>query len=154
LGSYRGPSTFPFRFSNVDFIMQVTYRHSQKVDPFYMGNYGDLRQRTKHLALRIIRLYRALQSCEEGRVLGKQLIRSGTSIGANYRAACRARSKAEFIAKLGIVLEESDESAFWLELLRDSDLVAPEKVGPLLEEVDQLTSIFVSSICTAKGVQK
>ena len=115
------------------------------------GNYDDLKRRTKQLALSIIRLHRTLQSGDEGRALGKQILRSGTSIGANYRAACRARSKAEFIAKLGIVLEESDETAFWLELLRDSGLVTPEKVGPLLDEVDQLTSIFVSSICTAKG---
>lgn len=111
----------------------------------------DLRIRTKQFALRVIRLFRALPRNEEARVLGKQLLRSGTSVGANYRAACRARSKAEFIAKLGIVLEEADETVFWLELLFEAGVIRQEKLGSLIKEADELTSIFVASLRTAKG---
>lgn len=112
----------------------------------------DLRERTKRFALRTLRLYRALPAREEARVLGKQLLRSGTSVGANYRAACRARSRAEFIAKLGVVLEESDESVFWLELLLESGIVGEERIGALIKEAKELTSIFVASLRTAKRI--
>jgi four helix bundle protein len=111
---------------------------------------GDLKIRTKNFALRILRLYRALPFNQESRTLGRQLLRSGTSAGANYRAACRARSRAEFIAKLGIVLEEADETLFWLEFLLEAGIVQPEKLGPLVKEANELTSIFVTSIRTAK----
>jgi four helix bundle protein len=87
-----------------------------------VANDQDLRLRTKQFALRILRLYRALPAKEEARILGRQVLRSGTSVGANYRAACRARSRAEFIAKLGIVLEEVDETVFWLELLLEGGI--------------------------------
>ena len=117
-----------------------------------MGRDQDLTTRTKQFALAILRLYQTLPPKEEARVLGKQLLRSGTSIGANYRAACRARSRAEFIAKLGIVLEESDETAFWLELLSDAGIVNHERVSALVREAEELTSIFVSSLRTAKGI--
>jgi four helix bundle protein len=117
-----------------------------------MGTNDDLRARTKQFALRVLRLYRALPPKEEARILGKQLLRSGTSVGANYRAACRARSKAEFIAKLGIVLEEADESIFWLELIEDTGLVSAERLRPLLKEAEELTAIFVTSLRAAKGV--
>ena len=113
---------------------------------------GDLKERTKQFALCILRLCRTLPVNDESRILGKQLLRSGTSVGANYRAACRARSKAEFIAKLGIVLEESDEAVFWLELLAEANVVSRERVQPLIEEADELTSIFVASLRTAKGI--
>jgi four helix bundle protein len=113
---------------------------------------GDLKQRTKRLALNIIRLYRSLPGTDEARIVGRQLLRSGTSVGANYRAACRARSKAEFIAKLGIVLEESDETVFWLELLVEAGVGSREKVQSLVTEADELTSIFVTSLRTAKGI--
>jgi len=112
----------------------------------------DLKQRTRQFALRIIRLYRSLPRTEESHILGKQLLRSGTSVGANYRAACRARSKAEFIAKLGIVLEESDETIFWLELLKEAGVGNSESLQPLIKEADELTSIFVASLRTAKGI--
>lgn len=112
----------------------------------------DLKDRTKQFALRVMRLYRALPRREEARVIGRQLLRSGTSVGANYRAACRARSKAEFVAKLGIVLEEADETVFWLELLQESELVSAQKLSPLVQEARELTAIFVTSICTAKGI--
>lgn len=112
----------------------------------------DLRERTKRFALRILRLYRALPAKEDARILGRQLLRSGTSVGANYRAACRARSRAEFIAKLGVVLEESDESVFWLELLLQGGILSEEQMGALIKEAKELTSIFVTSLRTAKRI--
>lgn len=112
----------------------------------------DLRIRTKNFALRIVRLYRTLPRSEEARIIGKQLLRSGTSIGANYRAACRSRSRAEFISKIGIVLEEADESVFWLELLLAAEIFPKGKVGDLLTEANELTSIFVATLRTTKGV--
>lgn len=111
----------------------------------------DLRGRTKRFALRILRLYRALPA-KDARILGRQLLRSGTSVGANYRAACRARSRAEFIAKLGVVLEESDESVFWLELLLQGGILSEEQMGALIKEAKELTSIFVTSLRTAKRI--
>jgi len=117
-----------------------------------MDQRGDLKLRTKEFALRVVRLYRALPPREEARTIGKQLLRSGTSIGANYRAACRARSRAEFVAKLGIVLEEADETVFWLELMQESGILSSQKLTPLTQEARELTAIFVSSICTAKRI--
>jgi four helix bundle protein len=117
-----------------------------------VDNNQDLKARTKQFALRILRLYRSLPAKEEARILGRQLLRSGTSVGANYRAACRARSRAEFIAKLGIVLEEADETIFWLELLLEGGIIKHEKLDALLKEADELTAIFVASICTAKAI--
>jgi len=89
-----------------------------------------------------------------GWAISKQLIRSGTSVGANYRASCRARSTAEFIAKLGVVIEEADESAFWLELIIESDLMRAELVNPLIDETNEIISIIVSSVKTIKLGQK
>ena len=86
--------------------------------------------------------------------LGGQLLDAGTSVAANYRAACRARSRAEFIAKLGVVLEEADESLFWLELVVDAKLVPLQRADRLLIEADQLTAIFTASVRTAKGIRK
>lgn len=83
----------------------------------------ELKKRTKQFAVRIVRLYRALRKTEEGRIVGRQLLRSGTSIAANYRAVCRSRSRPEFIAKIGIVVEEADETVFWLELLVETGTV-------------------------------
>ena len=117
-----------------------------------VGRDQDLKIRTKQFALGILRLYQALPPKEEARILGRQILRSGTSIGANYRAACRARSRAEFIAKLGIVLEESDETTFWLELLSAAGSVSHERVNALVREAEELTSIFVTSLRTAKGI--
>jgi len=111
---------------------------------------NDLRQRTKQFALRIMRLVDALPKSTKGRAIGQQIVRSATSVGANYRAACRGRSKAEFLAKLGICLEEADETAFWLELISEGEILRPELVRPLLNEANQLTAILVASINTAK----
>ena len=111
----------------------------------------DLRQRTKGYAIRIVRLYRSLPQSSDAQVLGKQLLRSGTSVAANYRAACRARSRAEFISKISVVLEEADESAFWLELLGETEVVHPEKLAALLGETNELTAIFGASLRTSKS---
>jgi len=113
----------------------------------------DLKRRTKGFALRIVKLFQSLPRTEEARTLGKQLLRSGTSVAANYRAVCRSRSKAEFLARLGIVVEEIDESVFWLELLIESAIVTPHRLGDLQREANELLAIFVSSQLTAKGIQ-
>ena len=111
----------------------------------------DLRDRTKAFALRIVRMFSALPKTTEAQVLGKQLLRSGTSIGANYREAFRARSKAEFIAKCGDCLRDIEETAYWLELLVESKIVATEKLGPLRQECDELTAIFVTILKRSKA---
>jgi len=111
-----------------------------------------LKLRTKKFAMRVLTLYRALPRTQEARILGAQLPRSRTLIGANYRAACRGRSRAEFVAKLGIVLEEADETVFWLELIQEADIFPKAKLHDLCREANELVSIFVSSIRTAKGV--
>ena len=110
----------------------------------------ELKQRTKRFALRILKVVAALPDNVRGRALGGQLVRAGTSVGSNYRAACRGRSKAEFIAKLGIVEEEADESAFWLELIIEGALLNAKLVQPLLDEANELTRIIASSRVTAK----
>jgi four helix bundle protein len=110
-----------------------------------------LRDRTKAFALRIIRLYRSLPYKTDTQVLGKQLLRCGTSVAANYRAVCRARSKAEFIAKMGIVVEEADEAILWLELMTESGIVSMKKTEALLKEAHELTAIFAGSQRTARN---
>ena len=105
----------------------------------------DLKERTKQFALRVLKLVAALPKTLAGKTIGGQLIRSGTSVGANYRAACRARSKLEFIAKIGIVEEEADESAFWMELIIENELLKLHLVQPLLDEANELAKIMASS---------
>jgi four helix bundle protein len=111
----------------------------------------ELRDRTKQFAIRIIRLYRALPKKTEAEIIGKQLLRSGTSVGANYRGACTARSRPEFIAKMGIVVEEASESIFWMELLSETGIVATGRLEPLLNEAKELAAIFGASRQTAKS---
>lgn len=111
---------------------------------------NELKARTKQFGLRVMSLVDALPKTISGRTIGNQLMRSGTSVGANYRAACRSRSKAEFVAKIGIVAEESDESAFWLELIMDANLLKTELVSPLHKEAEELTAIFTASGRTAR----
>src|SRR6266496_3176 len=113
-------------------------------------NSTEFKLRTKSYGLRIIRLYEASPKRGAAPVLGKQLLRSGTSVGANYRAACRARSSADFISKMGIVEEEADESSFWVELLVDAGRLRTEKAGHVLKESSELVAISVSSINTAR----
>jgi four helix bundle protein len=115
-------------------------------------NPTELKARTKTFALRIIKLTRAIpKSDDAGRIIAKQIIRSGTSVAANYRASCRARSQAEFVAKIGTVEEESDEPALWLELLIESGIMPVRKMSALLEEADALTAIMAASRKTASG---
>jgi four helix bundle protein len=109
-----------------------------------------LKDRTKQFAIRIVRVFKALPKTDEARILGKQLLRSGTSVGANYRAVCRARSTAEFIAKIGVVVEEADETVFWLELLIETEIVPAAKLVPLLQEANEILAIVAASQATAK----
>jgi len=111
---------------------------------------NELKDRTKRFALRILKLVAALPDTVQGRSVGGQLVRSGTSVGANYRSACRGRSKAEFIAKIGIVEEEADESGFWLELIMEGGLLNANRVRPLLVEANDITAIMVRSRITAR----
>jgi len=113
----------------------------------------ELLQRTKQFALRIFKLVGALPQTIQGRAVAAQLIRSGTSVAANYRAACRARSKPEFVAKLGLVEEEADESAFWLELIIETKLLDAAKVKRLLTEAGEIVAIMASSKKTAAKSQ-
>ena len=117
---------------------------------FGMRNEPDLKKRTKAFALRILKLVDTLPKTTAGRALASQIVRSGTSVAANYRAACRARSTADFIARMGIVEEEADETLFWLELLEESGLVPAAKLTAIKREVDELIAITVASIKTAR----
>jgi len=110
----------------------------------------ELQERTRKLAVRIVRLFRALPNSPEARIIGHQLLRAGTSVAANYRAVCKARSRADFISKLGIVEEEIDETVFWLEFLVDSGVVKRARMIDLINEAKQLAAIFAASRCTAK----
>ncbi|PYK21669.1 MAG: four helix bundle protein [Verrucomicrobia bacterium] len=112
---------------------------------------ADLKARTKQFALRMMKMVDALPRTIQGRAIAKQIIRSATSVAANYRAACRARSRAEFIAKIGIVEEEADESCFWLELIIDSGLLNEDRIRPLLSEAGELVAIMAASRKSAIG---
>ena len=109
-----------------------------------------LKERTKQFAIRIVKLFRSLPKTEEARVIGRQLLRSGTSVAANYRAVCRARSKAEFVAKMGVVVEEIDETVFWLEMTVESRIVDQRCLDGLVTEANELLAIFAASQRTAK----
>jgi four helix bundle protein len=111
----------------------------------------ELKSRTKKFAIRVINLYRSLPRTGEARIIGNQVLRSGTSVAANYRAVCRARSRAEFIAKMGVVVEEADETVFWLELLVEASIVRERKMQRLLTEANELLAIFAASQYTAKN---
>ncbi len=110
-----------------------------------------MRERTKQFALRVIRCVDALPRTTAGRVVGSQLVRSGTSVGASYRSALRARSDADFSNKIGVVLEEADESGFWLEIIVDAKLLPESKIAALLTEVNELTAIFAATHKTIKA---
>ncbi len=110
----------------------------------------ELKLRTKRFGLRVLKLIRAMPKDAAGLALANQLVRSGTSVGANYRAACRGRSKAEFLAKLGTVLEETDETAFWLELIMEDGMLPKSRVEPLWTEANELCAIFHAAIATAR----
>ncbi len=109
-----------------------------------------LRDRTKAFAVRIVGVFRTLPNRTDAQVLGKQLLRCGTAVAANYRAACRARSRAEWVAKIGIVVEEADENVFWLEMLGDCGIVPLNKLGALMKEAHELSAMFTASQRTAR----
>jgi four helix bundle protein len=109
-----------------------------------------LQDRTKAFAIRIIKAFARLPKGEATRIIGRQFLRSGTSLAANYRAACRARSAADFISKVSVVTEEADETLFWFELLVEAELVKMNVVEPLMKECEELLKIFATSLATAK----
>lgn len=110
----------------------------------------DLQKRTKDFALRIVKMYAKLPKTPEAQVLGKQVLRSGTSVGAHYREACRARSQAEFISKMSVGLQELDETTYWLELLVEGEIVKQTKLEGLQSESQELLAIFSASVKTAR----
>jgi four helix bundle protein len=110
-----------------------------------------LRDRSKQFAILVVKFFKSLPKSDEARIIGKQLLRSATSVAGNYRAAGRSRSRAEFISKLGTVVEEPDETVFWLELLIDAEVVERKKVEALLSEANELLAIFAASQRTAKA---
>jgi len=111
----------------------------------------ELKQRCKQFALRVIRVVRALPNDRIGRPIANQLVRSGTSVAASYRAACLGKSKRDFVHKIGTAMEESDESALWLELIIEDEILPAARVRPLLDEANELTAIFHASIKTARS---
>ena len=113
----------------------------------------EFKGRTKAFAIRVIRLAEMLPNGKAFDIIGKQLIRSGTSVGANYRAACRARSRAEFVAKIGIVEEEADETIYWLELLIAHGRIPSDPVTPVISEARQILAMVIASIRTARGAR-
>ncbi len=113
------------------------------------NNSIDLKDRTKAFAIRIIKLCRKLPDTTESRIIGKQILRSGTSIAANYRAACRARSDNEFVSKLNIVIEETDETMFWLEIISETGIIAADLLKDLYSENEEILKIMVTSRLTA-----
>jgi len=111
---------------------------------------NELKKRTKQFALRILKLTAALPKTIEAKVIQNQLARAGTSVAANYRASCRGRSRAEFISKIGTVIEEADESCFWMELIIEGKMLPETKVDALLQEANELTAILTASRKTAQ----
>jgi four helix bundle protein len=114
----------------------------------------ELKERTKAFALRVIRLYTSLPRDGVSQVIGKQILRSGTSVGANYREATRGRSDAEFISKVEIALQELEETRYWMELIVESEIFSKEKIKELQEEADELVAILTSSVKTVKNKNK
>ena len=111
----------------------------------------EFKDRTKNIALRVIRVVESLPNTVSAQIIGKQLVRSATSVGANYRAACRAKSTADIIHKLAIVEEEADESLYWLELLIESEIMTENKLSALMKDIDEIVAMTVSSIKTLRS---
>jgi len=127
--------------------------------PVHLKEFADMtaeqmKARTKKFALRVIRLVESLPRSRTADTIGRQLLRSGTSVGANYRSACRAKSPADFASKMGIVEEEADESIYWMELLVEGEIVKATRLGPLMKEADEIVAIAVSSIKTTRRARK
>lgn len=110
-----------------------------------------MKKRTKDFAKRIIHLCRKLPQTQEGKLIGRQIFRSGTSVGANYRAACRGRSRADFLSKLGIVLEEADETLYWLELIVETNVIKSDLLQPLIKETNEIIAICVASLNNSRN---
>lgn len=125
------------------------FRRGYTIDPMNSKN-DNLKDRTKRFALNVLELSEDLRTGIAGNILLRQLLRAGTSVGANYRAACRARSTADFINKVGLVEEEADETGYWLELLVESNRLPVKRAKPLLDEASELTAIMVASANTAR----
>jgi four helix bundle protein len=136
-----------------DFLRQSDRLHDGTLSALFgrMGKERDLRERTMQFALQVLRFCRLLPDSPEGRHVRSQLFRAGTSVAANYRSACRGRSRADFIAKLGTVIEEADESDFWAELSVRAEFLGPEFATPLRREADELVAIFTQSQKTARA---
>ncbi len=117
-------------------------------------NADELRARTRTYALRVVKLVQALPKNMVADVLGKQVLRSATSVGANYRAACNAATRPVFLHKMSIVVEEADETVYWLEMIRDAKLVTPEKLASLIDEAEQIIKIMSASLKTARTSRK
>ena len=115
---------------------------------------NELRDRSRTFSMRIVRLYGALPKSVEAQVMGKQVLRSGTSVAANYRAACRARSRAEFVSRLAIVVEEADETSYWLGMIAEAGLFSAKKLQPLQQEALELTKIFSAARNTSQRGKK
>jgi four helix bundle protein len=113
-----------------------------------------LRARTKQFAIRIVRLFKSLPKTDEARIIGKRVLRAGTSVAANCRAVCRSRSRAEFVSKVGVVVEEADETVLWLELLVDTGVVQKALMQNLLAEANELLAIFAASHWTVRHMRK
>ena len=122
-----------------------------ELEDYQSHDYQHLRDRTKKFAIRLVRLFQALPKTTEAQVMGKQLLRCGTSVAANYRAVCRARSKAEFIARMGVVAEEADEAVLWLELLEETGILTSKQLQEISKEARELSAIFSASQKTAKA---
>jgi four helix bundle protein len=117
-------------------------------------NSEDMKARTRAFGLRIIRLAESLPDTPTARVIRNQMLRCGPAVGANYRAACRAKSKPDFISKMGNVEEEADETIYWMEMLIDADILKRDRIANLMDEGDQILSIVISSIKTTKGLPR
>jgi four helix bundle protein len=117
-------------------------------------NADELRARTRRFALRVVKLVQALPRNAVADVLGKQVLRSATSVGANYRAACNAVTRPIFLHKMSIVVEEADETVYWLEMIRDAELVAADKLASLIDEAEQILKIMSASLKTARARRK
>ncbi|HEY2847732.1 MAG TPA: four helix bundle protein [Pyrinomonadaceae bacterium] len=138
----------PTRLRQIDFGLAI-------LDFGLIGvNEAEFKRRTKDIALRVIKVVQSLPKNFVAETIGKQLLRSGTSIGANYRAACRAKSTADIINKLTIVEEEADESMFWIELLIESEIVSPNKLKVLYSDIDEVVAMVVSSIKTIRAKKR
>ena len=129
----------------------MSTRDNQQANQSSEFNPVPLRQRTKAYALRVIKLYSSLPNRADAQILGKQLLRSGTSVGANYREGYRVRSDAEMVAKFGTCIQELDESAYWMELLVEAGITSESSLAPLLDETNQLIAIFTSSVRRISG---